>query len=177
VHPKGADLLTLVPDGTKLISGKLGEVDMKKWGQPVPRTIKVFDMATGKNSQTFPVDDSGWDAIPITPDGKTMACWNDKERRLELWDLATEKMTRTCPAPSISGLTDGSFLADGKTLLLFSRTSKSEIHYWNTDGGNQTGIWSDPAFNKITDVALTPDGSILAAINESGALTVWDVQK
>jgi WD40 repeat protein len=98
-----------------------------------------------------------------------------------LWDVAAAQKTRSLEGPRSkkSGVRrDGFFLANGTTLLAYDTAGAEDgIYYWNTDLGDQKRMWNDPALKNVTAADLTPDGSVLAAINAAGTLTVWDAQK
>ncbi|WP_414581625.1 CHAT domain-containing protein, partial [Scytonema sp. PCC 10023] len=81
-HSSGVSSVAFSPDGKTLASGS------------DDNTIKLWDVATGKISQTLTRHSSGVSSVAFSPDGKTLASGSD-DNTIKLWDVATGKHSQT----------------------------------------------------------------------------------
>jgi RNA polymerase sigma factor (sigma-70 family) len=152
-----ADLLTVVdfgPDGQTLVT------------KNPDGTVRLWDLATGRERGRFP---SGYNIAPtysFSPDGKVLAAGKDLE--VSLWDLATGKQRRPFDAhPGV--LIAVAFAPDGKTVA--SATHQS-IHFWDVATGEERGLTTDLE-TAYRSLVFSPDSKVLASV--CGAdLRLWD---
>ena len=79
------------------------------------KTLKLWDLASGKELRTF-TGHSGWvSSVAIAPDGRT-ALSGSQDKTLKLWDLATGKELRTFTGHSGS-VSSVAIAPDGRTVL------------------------------------------------------------
>ncbi|MEE6162573.1 hypothetical protein U9R62_14780 [Cylindrospermopsis raciborskii DSH] len=83
-------------------------------------TIKIWDMATGREKHTLTGHQSSVYSVTISPDGKTLVSASG-DKTIKIWDMATgrEKHTLTGHQSSVNGVT---ISPDGKTLVLLVMT-------------------------------------------------------
>src|SRR6476469_9788759 len=107
------------PDGKTLASAS------------IDKTIKLWDVATGKLIHTLTGHQSWVESFTFSPDGKTLAS-GSSDKTIKLWDVVTGKLIRA--------LTDGkncvlsiAFSPNGKTLAVGSFDNK--IILWDLAAG------------------------------------------
>ncbi|MEU7532465.1 WD40 repeat domain-containing protein [Saccharothrix sp. NPDC042600] len=96
-HTNGVQDMSFSRDGRLLVTGA------------VDRTIRVWDVATGRNTATL---DAGYAAV-FSPDGSTIAAGSSYTEKISLWETATGKRIRLLDATG----EPVSFSTDGKTLI------------------------------------------------------------
>ena len=81
-HSGGVSSVAIAPDGRTALSGS------------DDRTLKLWDLATGKELRTFTGHSEDVTSVAIAPDGRT-ALSGSGDKTLKLWDLASGKELRT----------------------------------------------------------------------------------
>ncbi|MEG4871451.1 nSTAND1 domain-containing NTPase, partial [Microcoleus sp. F10-B6] len=109
------------PDGKTLASGSYDN------------TIKLWDVATGKQNTTLKGHTGGVMSVSFSPDGKTLASASN-DNTIKLWDVATGKQNTTLKGHSAE-VYSVSFSSDGKTLA--SASNDNTIKLWDVATGKQ----------------------------------------
>ncbi|WP_433464326.1 WD40 repeat domain-containing serine/threonine protein kinase [Spirillospora sp. CA-128828] len=157
----GAWSLAFGPDGRTLaigVSTFLGEENAKNM-------IRLWDVSGHGLTATL----SGLKQVPGTvafsPDGRTLACDDDKDVRL--WDVGTRRSTALLKGQDKS-LFSVAFSPDGKTL---AAGGKNETRLWDVADRRPRKKIATGAHQ----VAFSPDGRFLASRMETdGAVRLWD---
>jgi len=109
-------------------------------------------------------------ALAFTPDGKTLISAVIRKRRTEreirLCDIATGKSRLLVRAH------DMVLSADGRVLVT---ASLDEVKVWNPKTNKETASWKIKSAYRRGNLALSPDGKILAIWKSRGGITFWDV--
>ena len=134
-------------------------------------TIKLWDVASGKQLPPLIGHSSGVNSVSFSPDGKTLASGSG-DSTIKLWDVATGKELKTLtrhiePVNSLSFSPDGKILASGsydKTIKLWDVATGNEITPL-LKGHNQT----------VKSVSFSPDGKILTSGSYDKTIKLWDV--
>ena len=144
--------------------------------------------------EPLPVKEGEVTSVALSPDGKTVAAGFERldgRNGVVLWDVAARKRLVDEPLPlEEGGVTSVALSPDGKTIAA-GYTSYTDGVY-----GGGVVLWDLPArgrlvgeplrveFGKVTSVALSPDGKIIAAgydVNARtfdvrfGGVVLWDV--
>jgi WD40 repeat protein len=158
-HTNGVRDMSFSRDGRLLLTGA------------VDRTVRVWDVATGKNTATL---DAGHVAA-FSPDGAVIAAGSHYTEKVSLWDTATGSRVR---------LLDGtgqpvSFSTDGKTLAT-TGFDRAVVQLWEVatgklvNTGTPDGPWAVSPDHRTLAVGA-PDNSVLlvdaATGGAKGALT------
>jgi WD40 repeat protein len=149
-------------------------------------TIQLWDLTTGKRSMTLPKQADTISALAFSPDGKVLAS-GTMNGEVRLWDVGTGTPHAVLSSQKYQ-ITDIEFSPDGKTVATAIAIEK--VYFWDVMTG--TLIWSVPnnadvedpyivygympsdGSTTAADLTFNTNGSLLAAANWAGTLTLWD---
>jgi RNA polymerase sigma factor (sigma-70 family) len=181
-HKSTVNSVAFSPDGKTLASGSLRYADQPNDGQAtVPYTdeIKLWDVASGKNTLTLGGEAGVVQSVAFSPDGKTLASgslrFGDTPQQFSgevvLWDVEGGKRTAVLKGHTNTVLAVA-FSPDGKTLA--SGCGDGTIKLWDVASGkNQATLKGHD--DDVTSVAFSPDGKILVSGSHDHTVKVWDV--
>ena len=159
------------PDGKTMASVSLGH----------DRTIRIWDVHTGKNLRTFKYQ--AWD-VAFSPDGKTIVCGSEvsDDYNLNLLDADTGKLIRTLSGhTNYSGHTDYVmdlvFSPDGKTIA--GAGNSANVSLWDANTGKllrTLTVETHPTLGSSNSVTFSPDGRMIASQIGPGTIGLWDVK-
>jgi WD40 repeat protein len=130
--------------------------------------VRLFDMATGQETATVPVNGAAYFTLAIAPDGKTIALGRSDQSCLV--DVPTGRVrARLSGQPN-----EMAFTPDGKTLVARSNSTNG-LRLWDVATGTER-LERPPELGPILAAALSPDGRLLATSGgTSQGVTLWDV--
>jgi WD40 repeat protein len=163
--PLGCPTLAFSPDGKVLAT------------KTFHGTVKLWDVASGKDMATFERDKSDTPVAP-GPDGKTLAMVA-RDGSITLQDVASGKETAILKGGAPSFPISLAFSSDGLTLASGGRgfdegTTFGEVKLWEVKTGQQRAHLKGHA-NHVLSVAFSPDGKALASLSGDRAVKLWDV--
>ena len=143
------------------------------------RTIKLWDVETGRQVKIFEDNAAPIYAVIFSPDGKTLASASDSGKVI-LWNVATGEKIETFEinstptsltqdksfSKSIAFSPDGEFLASG---------SYRNIKLWNIETGKQMEITANHG-DYVSSISFSPDGRTLASGSKDNMIKIWDVE-
>ena len=185
-HAGPVAALAFSPDGNSLVSAGT----RKKADGDERSEVRVWNVTTRKESVKFGkgLGEIGW--AGFSPDGKTLALGNRRERLLYLCDPATGKVRDTLESSDVTGFASRSdatsFAFDGRTAAMGDEGGY--VFLWDVAGGAKrfcprvAGKEKDLVrdFVPVEGLALSPDGKRLAtpdyvAERQTVLIKLWDV--
>ncbi len=133
------------------------------------KTIKVWNLNTGKLIRTLTEDLGEVSSVAISPDGHFLAvgsCQHPKSN-VKVWNLKSGKLLHTLlghqkPVNCLAISPDGEILASGS----------NKIKIWNLHSGDRIcTLWHSSAVNAA---AISPDGTILASASSDNKIRLWN---
>jgi RNA polymerase sigma factor (sigma-70 family) len=164
--------ITYAPDGSSVVTAAADGL------------VKVRDSKTGAIRRTLEGHDGGATAVAFSADGAILVC-GQARGGARFWDAQTGRLLRTCKAAASQAATtagDSPFTSialspDGKTLITNTGGPGSyfyePVKFWDAQTGELKKEFADKGHG-AHPVALSPDGSILAAGGKS--VRLWDVR-
>lgn len=174
------------PNGATLVSA--GMVQAERFSE-----LRLWDVATGKNTATFKVHAGNALSVGFSPDGKTLAAGgavqgdgegrklSDPAGEIWLWDIAGGNKTATLKGHA-GMVWSVVFSPDGKTLA--SSSQDGTVKLWDVATAKNTATFqANTGF--FGSVAFSPDGKILASgggpvkdrarLGVTGEIKLWDL--
>lgn len=126
------------------------------------KTIRLWDIATGKELRACTGHDAEIECLAFSPDGKLLAsgAWDQTVR---LWDVATGKEVRQV-GEHPDGVLALAFAPDGKTLATGNQdrmAKQGTLHIWEVETGKHVRTIAGHAL-PVTALAFAADGQKLA---------------
>ena len=133
-------------------------------------TIKIWEVAKGKELRTLTGHSSGVYSVVYSPDGRYLASGSG-DNTIKIWEVATGKELRTLTGHSdsvwsVAYSPDGRYLASGNydnTIKIWEVATGKELR---TLTGHFSGVYS---------VVYSPDGRYLASASADNTIKIWEV--
>ena len=159
-HSQSIACGAVTPDGKTLVSGD--------WGG----TIKIWNIAAGKERTTLHSPAPGLQALAVSPDGKTFAT-AASDRVVRVWNIATGG-PRTDLRGHAGEITALAYSPDGQTLASAggNRFQPGELKLWDLATGAER-VPVEPFKLRLWGLAYAPDGkSVAVPVGDGTAQTV-----
>ncbi len=157
-HTNGVTSVALSADGQTLASGSND------------RTIKVWNLSTGKEVRTLTGHTNGVTSVALSADGQTLASGSN-DRTIRVWNLSTGKEVGTLTGHR-NGVWSLAMSADGRTLV--SGAYDKTIKVWNLSTGIEVRTLKGHT-NGVKSVALSADGQTLVSGSNDATIKVWNL--
>jgi WD40 repeat protein len=142
--------------------------------QEFPRTVQLWDTATGKELKKVG-GDSSVTAAALSRDGKQLATV-EGAAALTVWDVESGKVAHRLAVRR--GTAQVQYSPDGK--LLAATTRDGTLQLWDVPGHRRLGVTPGPAGSVSminangASLAFLPDGKVRAVAGSLQALHVWE---
>ncbi|MEH2184072.1 serine/threonine-protein kinase [Nostoc sp.] len=166
-HENSVLSVAISPDGKTIASsGNDGYAGLRL------RTIKLWNLATGKLISSLNGHFQQVNVVVISPDGKLLVSASD-DNTIKIWNLATRKQIRTLMghSDSVHAL---AISADSETLVTGS--DDNTIKIWDLATGELIRTLAGHTF-WVRSVAISPDGVILASGSFDKTIKIWNLAK
>ena len=154
----GVNSVAFSPDGHMALSGSHD------------KTLKLWDLAAGKEIRTFTGHAHSVNSVAISPNGRTALSGSD-DHTLKLWDLATGKEIRTFTGHA-DVVNSVAFSPDGHMAL--SGSHDKTLKLWDLAAGKEIRTFTGHA-HSVNSVAISPDGRTALSGSADQTLKLWDL--
>ncbi len=133
-------------------------------------TIKVIDLASGKETASLAGHRARVSALVFTPDGRRVVSAGS-DGTMRVWNAATGKQVSGFPAVSVTLL---AVCAEGK-FVAWCSASDHAIHLWDLENPKEIAVLPGHT-NRVSGLAFSPTAPVLLSTGTDGRVVVWDVE-
>ncbi|XXY54588.1 AAA family ATPase [Sorangium sp. So ce269] len=157
-HSETVTACAVSPDGQRIVSAS--------WD----RTLKVWDLASGKLLSTLEGHSDRVNACAVSPDGQRIVSASS-DSTLKVWDLASGKLLSTLEGHS-DRVNACAVSPDGQRIV--SASSDSTLKVWDLASGKLLSTLEGHS-GEVNALAVSPDGQRIVSASNDKTLKVWDL--
>jgi hypothetical protein len=158
-HAGGVLAVALTADGRRAVSGS------------DDKTLKVWDLESGRVLQTLESHAGGVWAVALTADGRR-AVSGSADKTLKVWDLESGRVLQTLEG-HVGQVLAVALTADGRRAL--SGSADKTLKVWDLESGRVLQTLEGHA-GGVRAVALTADGRRAVSGSTDETLKIWDIE-
>lgn len=157
-HTGGVNAVAVTPDGRHAVSASHDH------------TLKLWDLASGKEVRTFAGHAGGVNAVAVTLDGR-YAISGSTDNTLKLWELASGQEVRTF-AGHKGGVNAVAVTPNGRYAL--SASDDYTLKLWELATGQELRPFAGHT-GEVTVVTVTPDDRHVLSASVDDTLKLWEL--
>ncbi|ERN41363.1 WD40 repeat-containing protein [Rubidibacter lacunae KORDI 51-2] len=159
-HDSAVNAVVVTPDGQRVVSTSND------------RTLKVWDLESGRELLTLTGHDAAVNAVVVTPDGQRVVS-GSFDCTLKIWNLESGRELQTLIEHNTGSVWAVAVTLDGQRAV--SASEDSTLRVWDLRSGSelQTLSGHDAAVNAVV---VTLDGQRAVSASEDSTLRVWDLR-
>ena len=157
-HSEGISSVAVSPDGTQALSAG--------WDT----TLKLWDIATGREIRTFIGHSAVVNSVAVSPDGR-LALSGSGDKTIRLWDIATGKEIKMF-AGHAGAVYSVAFSPDGRQIL--TGNEEKVLKLWDAATGKEIRTFTGHA-GEVYCVAVSPDGRQALSGSFDKTMKLWDI--
>jgi WD40 repeat protein len=135
------------------------------------KTVKLWDVAMGREIRTFTGEHTGYVASAVFSPDERFLLSGGTEGKIILWDTATGKKVREFAGHN-KGVFRAVFSPDGRSIA--SGGMDATIRFWDVASGRQISILTGHGA-AVRTLAYTPDGGYLLSGSWDKTIKLWEV--
>lgn len=170
LDPPGRQLVRTLEGHTEAVSSVAVTSDHLALTASHDKTLKIWDLNTGRLIRTLQGHADRVNAVAVTPDGLRAVSASD-DTTVMVWDLITGRVVRTLTGHA-SRVTDVVLTPDGGQAL--SCSSDGTLRLWDLETGCSIRTLMSHS-RGVTAVALARDGKRAISGSGDGTLDIWDL--
>ena len=178
-HSERVHSVAFSPDGKYVVSGS-GYWTLSS--RNIDNTVKLWDVASGREIRTFTGHSHAVSSVAFSPDGNRIASasWDET---VKIWDVGSGKEISTFSGYSkavstVSFSPDGKYIVSGSANYILSLRDNT-IKLWDVTSGREIRTFSGHSGNEyssiIYSVVFSPDGKYIASGADDYTIKLWDV--
>ncbi len=137
------------------------------------KSVRLWGITNGiELLRTFTIPDSDDQILTVSPDLQFVAIFSSKQRRIEIWSLASSRLKTVLERSGFVIEGGGAFSQDGK--LFTAGSNSGSAFLWQTTEGKMVKNLEGP-LGSVISIAFRPDGRMIAAGYPDGSISVWGV--
>jgi len=157
-HSEHATSAAFSPDGKYILSASMDP------------TLKLWDIASGKEIRAFGDSVSGFDSVAFSPDGK-YALSGSADKTLKLWSVESGKEIKVFSGHS-DWVLSVAFSPDGKYAL--SGSKDKTLKLWDISSGKVIRTFTGHS-DFVNSLAFSPDGKYALSGSADNTLKLWNI--
>ena len=170
-HTRQVSSVSFSRDGRLLVSGASGVTGGPDSESGSDATIKLWDVATKQNIDTFGPHPRGIYAVSVSPRGNLLAS-GSADGTVKLWDVATGNVEFEISGHASMGK---SVSFSPVEMSLASGSRDGTVTLWDVATGRDVEIFGPHALG-VNVVSFSRDGMLLASGSHDRTVKLWDVE-
>jgi WD40 repeat protein len=134
------------------------------------KTVKLWDLSSGKEIRTFSGSTSPVLTIDFSPDGKLIAAYNS-EHTMTVWNASTG--ARFGQLKEIANNDDA--IAFSRNWKFFASSSKGNISLWDFKLGNKIKNFKGDS-SEIRELKFSNDNSSIISVDSNKKIKIWNIK-
>ncbi len=158
-HSSSVSACAVTPDGWRVVSAS------------ADKTLKVWDLASGRTLATLEGHAVTVLACAVTPDGRRVVSAS-ADKTLKVWDLESGRPLATLQG-HVGGVLACAVTPDGRRVV--SASADSTLKVWDLASGRPLATLQDHT-SLVRACAVTPDGRRVVSASHDKTLKLWDLE-